>query len=354
MSYLFKAGAAESGGTLTAAATTTNVHWVYLDAGRTHEVHAQVASAQGRLHLVTTEFPMGSQDPAEAVRTRAPVDGEPELVLLLRELEERLANAGTYFRTDAAASSWTPLARPERPLDLRAHEAPIPGMEATNGRMRLHHFHGEDGAKDRLVISMPRPGMTGRHILAEMSFDFPRADEGELRVLHARLATPLLASAIAKEHVEAPRRGFRKLIEPKDYERTYGDGWRDRTTRALRGAAARLVAGPAAPSPPSSALPRHAVPEGVSAIRAALAAAPVQVLVSRYVDPATAKSLVAGGEHTVRRFVAGLRRKLSHQHAYDLSVLEAALLCEYAIPAQMWDLVGEEGAKLVRFAAQSR
>ena len=72
-------------------------------------------------------------------------------------------------------------------------------MEATGGKMRFHHFHGNETGRDRLILSMPRPGMDGRHVLAEMIFEFPRVDAGELTVLHARLAPPMLASAVAKD-----------------------------------------------------------------------------------------------------------------------------------------------------------
>ena len=323
-------------------------HWVYLDAQRTHEVHAQVAQVQSQGYLVTTEFPMGSREPGEMVQAQTPIAGEDELTLLLRELEERLALGGTYYRTDSAELKWSQLPPPSRPLDLRAHEAPIPGLEATGGRMRFHHFHGESGEKDRLLIAMPRPGMSGRHILAQVDFAFPRVDEGALQVLHTRLAAPLLQSAVAKAHVEAPRKGFRKLFEPKDYEEAYGDGWVDRARAMFSRAATRLVASPA-PAPEARALPRHPAPTQLDEMRAALASPRVETLKLKYVDPQTEAVLVGGGEHTVRKFIAGLRKKLPHQHSYDISVLEAALLCEYAIPSKMWDLASEEGAKLLRY-----
>ena len=321
---------------------------MYLDAQRTHEVHAQSSLTDGRGYLVTTEFPMGSREPGEMVQAQTPVRGEDEFVALLGELEERLALTGTYFRTESAELKWAPLPAPARAVDLRAHESPIPGMEATGGRMRFHHFHGEKAGKDRLLIAMPRPGMSGRHILAEMSFEFPRLDEGALNVLHARLATPLLASAVAKEHVEAPRKGFLKLFESKDYERTYGEGWMDRTRHMFQRAAARLVGGTEA-VPIARPLPKHRPPAQLDQMRAALTSERIEELKNKYVDRQTESVLVGGGEHTVRRFITGLRRKLPHHHSYDISVLEAALLCQYAIPAHMWDLASDEGGKLLRY-----
>lgn len=320
-------------------------HWVYLDADRTHEVHAQVASSADTGYLVTTEFPMGSRDATETVTAQTPIEGEAALQRLLGELEERLAHTGKYFRTNADDLWWTPLAPAAKPVDLRAHEAPIPGMEATGGKMRFHLFHGKNEERDRLLISMPRPGMTGRHVLAEMSFRFPDLQAGDLNVLHARLAPPVLASVVAKEHVEAPRKGFLKLFEPQQFEEAYGSSWVEKTRTIFGRAAARLVGGPA----PVSKAPVHAPPDRLAMIKTALSDSRVEALRARYVDPVTEAVLVEGGEHGIRRYVNKLRAKADHRQAYEISLLEATLLLEYAIPAQMWDLAHEEGAKLVRW-----
>lgn len=324
-------------------------HWVYVDDQRTHEVHAQVAQAADTGYLVTSEFPMGSREPTELVQAQTPVRGEEELLTLLNELEDRLALSGRYFRTEASDLQWKPLAAPTRTVDLRAHETPIPGMEATGGRMKFHLFHAEGSGKDRLLISMPRPGMSGRHVLAEMRFQFPRIDEGELAVLHARLALPLLASAVAKEHVEAPRKGMKKLFETRDYEQTYGEGWLDRTKAMFHRAATKLIGGPAPIAVPAPVPQRHAPPERLQQMRAALSAERVEALKRKYLDAQTEAVLVGGGEHAIRKFIAAMRKRLNHQYAYDVSILEAALMCEYAIPSQMWDLASDEGSKLLRY-----
>ena len=319
-------------------------HWVYLDAERTHELHAQVALAARDAFLVTTEFPAGSREPNEVVQAQTRVEGESELAALLGEIELRLAHSGRYYRTEADTLRWTPLAPAERPIDMRAHEVALPG-DARGARMRIHHFHGERGGRDRLLIAMPRPGMAGRHVLAQMSFEFPRVDEGALEVLHARLAPPVLASVIAKEHVEAPRKGLRKLVEPRDYERAYGPTWAERAGAMLRRATARVVEGPEIAGAPRP----HAAPDKLAAMRAALGTARVEALRARFIDPVTEAQLVEGGEHVIRRHIGKLRARASHEQAYDLSLLEAVLLLEYALPAQMWDLAQEEGAKLLRY-----
>lgn len=323
-------------------------HWVYLDEQRTHEVHAQFARSGAQGVLVTTEFPMGSREATEMVQVQTPISGENELVSLLGELEERLTLTGRYFRAEAGMLQWSSVTPAASRVDLRAHEAAIPGMEATGGKMRFHHFHGVADGRDRLLLSMPRPGVADRHVLAEMTFEFPRVDAGELNVLHSRMAPVVLASAVAKEHVEAPRRGFAKLFEAKDYESTYGEGWFDKTRMMLSRAAARLVGGA---SPVAEAVPERPVGEPVRLpeMRAALASHKIEALKIRYVDPVAEALLVEAGEHAIRKYVNGLRRRVSHQESYDISLLEAALLTEYAIPAKMWDLATDEGGKLLRY-----
>lgn len=318
-------------------------HWVYVDDPRTHEVHAEVALREERATLVTTEFPAGSRDPAEAVVAETPLAGEADLAAMLRELEERLAHAGRYLKADAAEGRWAPLPPPRsRPPDLRAHEVPIPGATDTEAKLRMHHFH-KPGADDRLVIAMPRREVPGRHVLAELRFRFPHVDQGELEVLHARLTPSTLRSSILREHVEAPRRGFAKLVEPTDYHRAYGAGWLDRTKAMFRRATAALVAGEAERPPPLGA------PARLEEMRNALGAPRVAALRARYLAPEAEARVVPGGEHAVRRHIAHLRAMHGHAVAYELSVLEAVLLLEYAIPAQMWDLCEEEGAKLLRY-----
>lgn len=323
-------------------------HWVYLDAGRTHELHAQAVLRDEDGLLVTTEFPAGSRDPSEVVRAQTRVRGEAELATLLAEIEDRLAHTGRYFRTEAHDPHWTPLAGPKRPIDLRAHEATIPGGEMTGARMRFHHFHASDHGEDRLLISMPRPGMSGRHVLAQMTFEFPNVDAGELEVLHSRLAPAVLASVVAKEHVEAPRKGLRKLFEARDYENAFGAKWAERASVMFKKATARFVDAPAAPEPPVPHL-AHPVPGDLDAMKHAIAHARIESIRARYLDPVTEAQLVEGGEHVIRRYVNKIRLRASHERLYELSLLEATLLCEYAIPARMWDLASDEGAKILRY-----
>lgn len=321
-------------------------HWVYIDEMRTHEVHAELTLRPGGAALLTTEFPAGSRDPGEAIHGESAVSSEPDLLVMLRELEERLAHAGRYFKADAAEGRWTPLPPPRsKAPDLRAHEVPLPDAADPSERLRFHHFHKAD-EDDRLVIAMPRKESPGRHILAEMRFEFPHIERGELQVLHTRLTPATLRSSILREHVEAPRRGFAKLVEPADYQRAYGQGWLDKTKAMFKRAASVLVAPPPAPAMP---LPIPNAPARLEEMRRALTAPRVLSLKRRYIEPETEARVVPGGEHSVRRHIAHLRAAHGHAVAYELSILEAVLMLQYAIPARMWDLCQDEGGKLLRY-----
>ena len=328
----------------------TSRHLVYLDDQRTHEVHAQVALAPGAGVLATTEFPVGSRDGTEALHAEAPVRGEDDLRVLLRELEDRLSMSGRYWRADVADMRWVPLPPATRPPpDLRAHEVPLPGATSPEEKLRFHHFHQPRG-RERLLVSMPRPELAGRHVLAELTFDFPHVDQGDLDILHTRLTAATLRSSVLREHVEAPRKGFEKLVEPQHYQRAFGDGWLDKTRGVLRKAATRFLHLDAQREPPPPAPTPARRPPDLERMAASLGEERVASLVSQWVTPADRARLVAGGEHVIRRHVNALRRRAGHLVAYDLSVVEAALLLEYAIPAQMWDLCEEQGAKLLRYA----
>ena len=216
-------------------------HWVYLDDQRTHEVHSLVhPRAPNDILLNTTEFPAGSRDAAEAIVDERALTTQGQLDLAMRQLEERLALSGTYYRADVQNMQWSLVAPPPaaRRIDLRAHEVALPGA-ATGAKLGFHHFHGD--RRDSLLISVPREDLPTRSILAQLEFEFPYADAGELKVLHPRLSPGTLRSSLAREHVELPTRGFAKLIDAPDYERAFGSGWLERTRQTFRLAAARVL-----------------------------------------------------------------------------------------------------------------
>jgi hypothetical protein len=326
-------------------------HWVYLDEQRTHEVHAEVEARPEDDLLVTTEFPAGSRDATEAVQSARRVTAETEVARHLLDLESRLRLSGKYYRLDVASMQWTPLGapKPDVRVDLRAIELPMPGG-APGAKMGFHHFHNP-GGEDRLLITMPRTDIGGdRHVLAELSFEFPQVDAGDLQVRHTRMTPPLLRSSLVQEHVEKPRQGFSKLIEAKDYHAAYGEGWVESARMMWRSAASRLLRRPATtPTPPAPQPKTPLAPERVADLREALVDARVLGLKARFLQSGDEARALLGGEHAIRRLVQTKRRQHDHTVAYDLSMLESALLLQYAIPAESWSLCEEESDKLLRF-----
>lgn len=327
-------------------------HWVYLDDARTHEVHAEVEAGPNDDRLVTTEFPAASRDPAEAIQTIRRVAAEAEVQLALNDLETRLRLSGNYFRANAADMRWAPLGPPlaGARVELRGFELPIPGAEAKGARMSFHHFHAAAG-EDLLLISMPRVDVDDqKHALAELSFRFPRVDVGDLKLVHTRLTHSTLKSTLVKRHIELPRDGFAKLLEPRDYHSAYGDDWLEQTRGMFGKAATRMVDAGAAP--PSVLMKRGSkgAPPTLPDIVRALATGRVAALKARYLGEGEEQMAVIGGEHVIRRVVQTKRRTLPHTAAYDLSVLEATLLLDYAVRQEVYSLVEEEGEKLLRFA----
>lgn len=327
-------------------------HWVYLDDVRTHEVHAEVEAQPNEARFVTTEFPAGARDPAEAIQSVRRVDAEPEVQRLLSELEMRLRLSGTYFRADAADMRWSPLGPPPSTMarvDLRGVDIPIPGAATPGAKMSFHHFHSPEG-KDLLLISMPRLDIDeSKHALAELAFKFPRVDVGDLRLVHTRLTTGTLRSSLVRRHLELPRDGFAKLLEPKDYEAAYGEDWLAQTRGMFGSAATRMI--DAGGVPPGLLMTRGGgeAPASLAEVVRALGTRRIAALKARYMGEGEAELCVAAGEHVIRRTVIAKRKAIPHTASYDISVLEAALLCEYAIRQQVWSLLEEESNKVARY-----
>lgn len=325
------------------AGSRSGMHLIYLDEGRTHELHAEVLRADAGLHLVTTEFPVGSGDPLEAMQLEETLADSAALVGRFKDLETRLAATGTYWRADAQDMRWTKVAPGLLPrLDLRAHEFDLPGGQ---GRIRMHHFHGR-GA-DRLFVSMPRGDVQGRHILADLRFEFPRVDAAQVDILHTRLSPALLQSRLAQEHLELPRKGYQKLLEPVQYERAFGTQWREAARATFQKATSILLGrgdGRLAVEPPrgSASASRE--------LDRTLASPDVVDCLRRLLKPEEEAQLVAGGEFAIRRWVNLRRRRADHRDQWRLSIAEAAMLVRWALATGRQSLVDEEGAKLVRMS----
>lgn len=330
---------------------------MYLDQQRTHEVHATLEPRSASEFLFsTTELPAGSHEASEAVTEEVVLSTADQLRSALTGLEERLALQGTYYRAEAPDMRWQPLAPvlAAKKLDLRAHEVPLGG--ATNGaRLGFHHFHAGATGRDTMLVTVPRIDLDGRprSILAELEFEFPNVDEAEIRVLHTRLLRPTLQSQLVKQHVELPTRGYAKLVEPKDYATAFGAGWLDRTRETFRIAASRaLHVGRERREPPEALHPRPEASLSIVALVEAIESDRVQRLRERFLTQAEARSVVAGGELSIRRYVQTKQRRADHRTAFDLSVLLSALLVEYGLQANMQSLLDEEGAKLLRYCSR--
>ncbi|GEM_PF-4202023 len=324
-------------------------HWIYLDEAQTHEVHAQVEPRQAESVLLVTEFPRGSRDASDVVQDVRRVDEEADLALALTELEDRLRIAGRYFRADAKELKFAPLgpAPAARKVDLRALEMPIPGAAKPGAKMGFHHFHNPSGT-DRLLVSMPRMDIPGdRQILAELEFEFPRVEAGALQIVHPRLAPATLRSALVREHIELPQKGFGKLVDAADYVRSFGETWIESAKEMWRNAAARMLS--PRPEEPLQTYQRPKRPDRVMDIQDALGHAKVLALKARFLHGDEGPRAVSAGEHAIRRLIQVKRREHDHTVAYELAMLESSMLLEYALGAEVWSLFEEEQKKLLRY-----
>jgi hypothetical protein len=195
---------------------------------------------------------------------------------------------------------------------------------------------------------MPRMDIPGdRQILAELNFEFPRVEAGELQIVHPRLAPPTLRSALVREHIEMPQKGFGKLVEAADYVRSFGETWLESAKQMWRGAAARMLS--PHPQEPIQAYQRPKRPDRVAEIQEALGSAKVLTLKARFLHGDEGARALAAGEHAIRRLIQTKRREMDHTVAYELAMLESSLLLEHAMGAEVWSLFDEEQTKLLRY-----
>jgi hypothetical protein len=320
-------------------------------------VHAAAAArSASEFRFSTTELPAGSRDATDAVFEERVFGSTDQIRDAMAELERRLAMQGRYYRADTRDMRWLPLGAPGADalpsLDLRAHEFALP--DAPGSKLRIHHFHAQERDRDALLVAMPRADLGGaRTILAQVDFDFPLVEKGDVTVLHTRLAAPTLASQLVRRHVELPTLGYAKLVEPHDYARAFGARWLDRTRETFRLAAGRVfrLGREEAPAPPKlEERPRVEA----EALREALHSDRVRRLRARVLTPEETRAALAGGELGIRRHVQTRMRRADHHEAFDLSVIQSVLLVEYGLATGMQALLDEEGAKVLRFVAGAR
>jgi hypothetical protein len=189
----------------------------------------------------------------------------------------------------------------------------------------------------------------GRHALAELAFRFPKVDTADLRVLHTRLTPATLKSTLVQQHMELPRQGFSKLIDARDYQAAYGDDWVETTRTVFGKAADRVLHGDPRANGPLMTTSGAPAPPGIETTLQALQSTRTAMLKARFLAAGEGDTAVRAGEHVIRRLVNTKRRTFPHTAAYEISVLEATLLLEFAVLNHVWSLVEEEGEKLRRY-----
>lgn len=301
----------------------------YLDEPRTHEVRARVvATATGGFEFVVVETTPGAPSLEDAAVTRIAIQDAWEARFHQADLEGRLGQMGRYWRLDPERGGWTLVLRhPGVPrVDLRALE-----WGTADGRAAFHTFHHGGHEKDQLLVALPRRHPIGvRYLLADLAFDFPRAETGDLRILHERLAPGPLKSLLTREHLDLARRGFGKLVSPADFALLYGEGWQERVREAFEATLTRLHEGRLGVGTPSADAPVH--DPVLTDYQRILLDPRLGAIHQRFLAPGEEAELLAQTtEVAIHRFIAAKRRATPHDAQHLLSILEASLLARHGL-----------------------
>ena len=317
---------ADAGGAL---ASVPPLDVTYVDEARTHHVHARLAKDPdtGRLLFLVMESSYEGFSNDDLLFTRVPLHDAWEARYHQADLEGRLAQIGKYWRHDRATSAgWLALRRnagvPR--VDLR----PVPWDERERG-LGFHHFH-RPGEQERLLVTLPRPLPVGmRFTVADLTFDFPNARTGELKLLHDHLPMAPLRSLLTREHVELARQGYDKLVDPREFSMKYGPDWR----KMMHDAFAVVVERIADNQLGKGHAPEACVPDaGFAADFQRLLADPRLATIHRkFLAAADEEILLATNPVMVRRWVASKRARTRHEEQHLLSLVEASLLARLAI-----------------------
>lgn len=301
----------------------------YVDEARTHHVHARLVEDldTGRLQFLVMESSYEGFSNEDLLFTRVPLHDAWEARFHQADLEGRLAQIGKYWRHDRATNAgWLALRRnPGVPrVDLR----PVPWDERERG-LGFHHFH-RPGEQERLLVTVPRPLPVGmRFTVAHLEFNFPEARTGELRLLHDHLPIAPLRSLLTREHVELSRRGYDKLIDPREFSMKYGPDWR----KMMHDAFAVVVERVADNQLGKAAAPEELVRDaGLASDFQRLLADPRLAAIHRKFLAAKDEEILLGtNEVMVRRWVGSKRSRTRHEEQHLLSLVEASLLARMAI-----------------------
>lgn len=316
--------------------------WLYMDEGRTHEVHAHVVQEGPGFRFVAREAPHGARDASASFESVARFREPWEAKFHLADLESRLASLGPYWRHAPPRAGWTRVHRNPsvprvdlRPVDLGAASLP----DAT-----FHSFHHAAASKDRLLVAIPR-STRGAYALADLDFAFPRVQEGSLSLLHPCLAPAILRSLLGREHLRLRREGFDKLSSPADFALVYGPEWREKLTQAIHAAGDRVLSWSPEPDPEEAPSLQEAETAPMD-YAAALSDPRLLALHRRFLRAGEEESLLSGGMPAIRRAIAAKRRAVAHSDQHRLSALEASLLARHALQAKT--SVDPEATRILR------
>lgn len=320
----------------------TLARWLYVDERRTHELHAGIRGAE----FVVRESAYGNEDADEIFESVTPIAEAWEGQLFLMELENRLGLLGKYWRFDVLApqAGWTLVHAKEafESLDMRTVRS-----ELYEGRVAFYHFH-KRGSRDVVLVNIPSATPRGpRYMLAQMTFDFPNAADGDLDLLHPRLPTGPAQSLVARAYLDAKAKGYDKLIGPQDFALVHGKDWRQELHHAYETTLQRLSEGRLGSGKELRA--RDApVDDLYTDYLASLSDPRLIALHARFLQTGEEQQLMEGGETAIRRFITKKREEATPNDQHLLTILQASLLARDGLRAGQPTKVDPEVAALVR------
>lgn len=314
-----------------AVAAPSLIDVTYVDEARTHRIQARVVrGSDGGFTFLVLESPCAAFQGEDVLRTEIPIRDAWEARFHQADLEGRLAQMGRYWRYDRERKGWLALRpHPGVPrIDLRAVDWPEAG-----GGVAFHHFHHGGGKEhEKLLVAVPRafPSVGQRFLLADIEFDFPRAKAGELHILHQRLPPAPLKSLLTREHVEMARRGFEKLIDPREFAFLYGPEWKQMMREAFHEAMERIHEGREGPGVVKG--PAERDDDGlVSDYQRILVDPRLAAVHRKYLTKDEEEELLATNEVALKRWIASRRRSTRHEEQHLISLLEASLLARLGL-----------------------
>ncbi|HET6403760.1 MAG TPA: hypothetical protein VFH78_03880 [Candidatus Thermoplasmatota archaeon] len=174
------------------------VRWMYVDQARRHDVRVGLRGGGGEpLFLFVEERGDGAPEVFETVY---PLQDLWESRVHHLALEERLCALGPYLRHSlGSGGGWVAIRR--APTSWTPTLAPLatPGLPP---EAQVHFYGSADSSASTLLLALRLAGPQARFALARLDFEFPDAEKGRLRLVHANLGPTLLRSAVALQDQE--------------------------------------------------------------------------------------------------------------------------------------------------------